>query len=329
MRLLLALVVCLPLLATEALAQNTVDIAKADAAWRAWVKQNGVRQSTLVITLRGKTVHSAGINRSVGAAIGLGSLAKPITGVCITKLVQSGKLGFQTTLGQVFGAKLEKLGLNAAHNADITVAQLISQTSGLKPDRTQKGGVRRFYGSAKSGDEQVGKTALKARRSKSAVGKFFYNNENYQILGLVISEVTGQAAVRACARLTGIPSLKMSTYFGVVGAASGWRASSTDYMRFIQKNLTGRSAVGANLAGFPKGRRNGRSFYGVGGILFPKRSGRAYVEHHGHFRDGRGKVEAALFFVWPNGTAFFMSYDGQNDPKKITALYKAFKASTK
>jgi CubicO group peptidase (beta-lactamase class C family) len=66
----------------------------------------------------------------------IASLSKAITGVCIARLVEAGRLSFTTTLGSVLAKTFARLGQPAdARFKTITIEQLLLHRAGLARNR--------------------------------------------------------------------------------------------------------------------------------------------------------------------------------------------------
>lgn len=114
----------------------------------------------------------------------LASISKSITAACITHLVEGGHLGWSDRLSDLLGLC-----------PDVTIAGLITHSTGLGPDATQMA-MPLWLG---QGDGLQGHFAaqvldlVNARAEQSgARGVYLYNNENYALLGLVIEAVSGR-----------------------------------------------------------------------------------------------------------------------------------------
>jgi len=118
----------------------------------------------------------------------LASLVKPMTGVAIMQLVEAGKIDLDAPV-QRYLAWFRVA--DEAASAQITVRQLLYHTSGLP------GTLGMEY--ALSGDDRVDALEARARALRAVslnrpVGATYeYSNAGYQILGLIIQEVSGQS----------------------------------------------------------------------------------------------------------------------------------------
>lgn len=286
-------------------AQSAGKLTKIDALWRLAMEKNRVKHAALVVAYRGKVIHTIELGRKATERAAVASVSKAVTASCVARLVDQGKLKTDTTLGEVFGSWLEGLGLDNPANATITIEQLLTHSSGLKPDRTQKGGVQAWYGQGKNRDADIAARALKNRRGGKP-GSYFYNNENYAILGMVVNARTGLAQDRACAALAlapaGISGATFDRHWSVFGSAGGWSLSAMDLSRFASRSITRTAAHGRPVTAWPSVRRDARLLYGVGEIYkVSSRGGVAFHYHFGHLRNGKGRNDGAFFLVLGNG----------------------------
>lgn len=178
---------CLALLASQAGAEE----AAIEQAWRGWVDAVGATRSVLAVTKDGAIVGQFAIGMDVDDSVPVASLSKAVTGACVLALEREGLLARDAELGDVIGDRPDLIG----QGARITLVSLLTHTSGLDIDETQSISHPALWGAQDMHDE-VARTAL-AR--DPGPPEFFYNNENYAVLGSVIKHVTGQSVEAACA----------------------------------------------------------------------------------------------------------------------------------
>ena len=116
----------------------------------------------------------------------IASNTKAFTGYAILQLVQEGKINLNdkvSTFIPGFKMKYED------KKIDITIEQLLAQTSGIPGDITEENSYSKQYDSI----ENIVNFA-KGKRLNHAPGETFeYSNMNYDILGLIIQNVTHQS----------------------------------------------------------------------------------------------------------------------------------------
>jgi CubicO group peptidase (beta-lactamase class C family) len=286
-------------------AQSAAKLQKIDTLWRQALEKNRVRHAALVVSYRGKVIHTIEHGRKATERAAVASVTKSVTAACIARLVDQGKLQTGTTLGEVFGTNLSGLGLNNPGNASITIAQLLTHSSGLKPDHTRNGGIKSWYGRSRNMDHEIAVKALAGRRGGKA-GIFFYSNENYAILGEVVRARTGQPPEKACVSLAlapaGISGATSDGYWGAFGSAAGWSLSAMDLMKFASRNYSRNATLGRPVASWPRIAQASNIFYGMGEQF--RVSSRGHVSYHmhlGHLNNGQGRNDGAFFVVLGNG----------------------------
>jgi CubicO group peptidase (beta-lactamase class C family) len=122
----------------------------------------------------------------------LGSDTKAMTSTMIARLAERGVLGFDETLGQVFPGIAPRMD---AQLRDVTIAQLLSHTSGLPPlasdtEMTEFLGVIEHEKGIRSQRAMVALHYL-IRPPASKVGEFAYSNLGYTIAGAAAEARTG------------------------------------------------------------------------------------------------------------------------------------------
>jgi D-alanyl-D-alanine carboxypeptidase len=114
------------------------------------------------------------ISNSSASRFSIASVSKPFTAIAVLKLAQQGKLRLEGRLDTLFPE------LKGAAIAGVTIAQLLSHTSGIEEV------VARHLDRPLIADD------LKAAVLASKVGEFHYSNSGYMVLRLVMEKVSGQ-----------------------------------------------------------------------------------------------------------------------------------------
>ncbi len=144
----------------------------------------GVVQDGLLVYSRGFGFADLAKHRRVSASTQFftGSLAKQFTAASILLMVQDKALAL--------GDKVTKYVPELSVAKDVTVAQLLQQTSGL-PDYTQAPGVNHDPTKPIKLEEMI--KAVNRMKMQSAPGtQYAYNNFNYMIAGLIVQRVSGE-----------------------------------------------------------------------------------------------------------------------------------------
>jgi CubicO group peptidase (beta-lactamase class C family) len=267
------------------------DADRLEAAWRGWVAQTGIAESSLAIVRDGEVVRSLGIGMAARDRAPLASLSKSITGACIMELEARGLLTTGQTVGEILGRTWLDMTPGAA---EITVAELLTHSSGLMQDSTQ--GRPRPW-SARGGDRTVQVTQTALLRDPGAK-RFFYNNENYAVLGAVIAVVTRRDVHDVCPELLGIDA-RVNASFGGGVAWGGFEMSAPDFARFAAR-LTPRRD-------WPTTPMGGGVRYGPGVML--SEAGRGAVWHFGSWCFVLGRSTGAYFFQIRDGWGATVTYN--------------------
>lgn len=147
----------------------------------------------------------------------------------------------------------------------ITVAQLVTHTSGITPDSTQDW-LWLLRDMQTPLCARVTATAL-ARTPDAALG-YFYSNENYAILGEMITAAVGQPYQEVCTARAlapaGVGTPQLSHSMAGSLAWGGWAMSVRDYAKFLYYWFGPDGAYGK---GAPEALRvdlGDGAFYGLG-----------------------------------------------------------------
>lgn len=119
----------------------------------------------------------------------LGSCTKSMTATLLGILVDEGKMGFETTLGEVFHDDPKVTG---SAWKDATMRQLMSHTSGAVPNPPWNQFAGPIEQAVSTRTDILHWMVDRPRREKS-VGQFEYSNLGYTILGHAIEKIRGHA----------------------------------------------------------------------------------------------------------------------------------------
>ncbi|MEO0937351.1 MAG: serine hydrolase domain-containing protein [Pseudomonadota bacterium] len=192
--------------------------ARVQEAFRGWLDARGGK-GALALWRGGQEVSVTGHGLDPAQRHEMASLSKAITATCALTLVEEGRWSLQTTPVGFPG---------------ITLEALITHSAGLWPDATQ--GVRAsVLPIARARAPQRGAEALARGVDAERAGQFWYNNENYAVLGDMIAAETGQSYEDAC-------RARVLEAAGAVGAPSpqvgpmlpwgGWTMTVSEYAAF-------------------------------------------------------------------------------------------------
>lgn len=287
------------LLPVNAMAQEPAAIAKL--AWRDWVVTQDAAPATFAILQNGELLGEAGIDISPDAPRPVASLSKAILAACVDSLVADGTLDWVATTDDVLGG--------AAGGP--TVAELLNHSSGIAPDETQGDAAL----ASATGDQTTVVAERALARPRGVPGEFFYNNENYAILGTMVSAVSGMPYVETCRARVLDPAAAGGNVAGpwaAHGAWGGWQMSAADYGRFLSSTLAVKAAdvprlqVGPDVytqAGLlTRDTPDGPLYWAFGLLCWEDRANGAYVVSH------------------PDGTTVVVTFTSCPDGDSLMAL---------
>jgi CubicO group peptidase (beta-lactamase class C family) len=244
-------------------AQDKDTVAAIEAAWSDWLSENDSPDSAIAIGWEGTAVHTSGSGVDPASPVDLASNSKAITAACLASFVEDETLDYETTLGDIEGLKVPD---NAR---SVTLASLLSQTSGLAPDETQSAMTGWLNETTPRHDDAMAAALAKPR---SAAG-YAYNNENYAILGAVIDVLSDKDHEATCdgrvLRPAGVTTGTLSPRFGAFAAWGGWRMSVEDYLVFHAATFGPDAEIGAAPTDFPHAEIGQGLLYGMGMLLRP------------------------------------------------------------
>ena len=263
-------------------------LAKLDAAFRGWMKKEGL---TLNATMSNGTDSIQYGNRIAGNPYAIASLTKAITASCISLLVERGRLSYTDTLQ----TRLPKLieALPATHDArinQITIAQLLRHVSGFKLDPVVPPWTADIPNTAAAAQVFATKALSAGLAAAPGTTPYVYNNANYALLGLIIEQVTGQTYEAFCRDAVLSPYLtgvQIGPGTQGMGAFGGWQMSAIFYANFIAKTYRtmtpGREAF--MQASYTAGAGPNGTAYGLGVVIRKTSKGRN-VWHFGNWPGG-------------------------------------------
>ncbi|QQA42619.1 serine hydrolase domain-containing protein [Pelagovum pacificum] len=285
------------------------DVGAIQSAWQTWATQNGVRSSSIAISRNGDVLARYGLGRGADDPAPLASLSKSITGACVMRLVDAGRLSTGSTVGQVLGGRFQM----TPGASQITVAELLTHTSGINRDVTQG---RPSPWRARGGDRTPEVTASALSRPPGPKG-FAYNNENYAVLGSMIETVTGQNSASYCPRTLGI-NANVSSDFGGGVSWGGYEMSAADFTRF--------ASTLRPQGNWPRAEMGGGIVYGPGVMMKDGRDGTT-LWHFGSWCFLLGRSAGAYFFQLPNSWGVTVTYDRCLSSNQTLALDAALTAA--
>lgn len=242
-------VLILMLLPVMAAAQDADRMMAMRSAYADWLVRHEIT-GTGALAYRGVPTTAIG---NASAPIELASVSKSITGLCAAALSDSGQLAFDDSVRDVLG-----------QGPDVTVASLVTHTSGIVTDITQ--GLMFLWLDTEGDRADVVLTMMKA--PVGTPGVFAYNNVNYALLGLVIEASADGTYEEICQRYVLEPA-------GARGQASprsggfiswgGWAVSPRDLARVHSHWFGPQTSTGQDPFAYPHVALDGTGvYYGLG-----------------------------------------------------------------
>ncbi|MEH6830329.1 MAG: serine hydrolase domain-containing protein [Sulfitobacter sp.] len=296
------------LCATTGMAQEPkLKAATMRYVFEQWAQDHNITQASFIALYQGKAI---GEPLNADFPIELASLSKAITAICAAQIIEEGMWSVQTTSADVLGTGPE----------GITVGELITHTAGIGPDGTQ--GIRWLWRDTNVPlSVEVANAALD--RDPDQSGAYAYNNENYAILGQMISVALNAPYAEACTAraltAAGVTTAEPSSVMGGTLPWGGWSMSARDYAHF-QYYWFG--PQGAYSAGSPPALRvdfaNGAA-YGLG--MFE----RNVANHRNFWHFGAWCMPlrlntGAFAVIWQGEWSVVATYDACIDEGAMIAL---------
>ena len=312
-------------------AQAQVGDAQGDrmaAAYQAWASRWSVQTSSFAAMRGDKVVATSQVGEGDPyVAAPLASLSKAITGVCVAKLVETGRLTYRAKIGKVLKRYFRKAVIADQAAKDVTVAELLTHSSGIHYDPTQGSPEFLALDFSKPNLEAVVTLALSRPLSSKT---YFYNNADYAALGLVIEAVTGETYRTACKKLVlrpaGVTTASMDPDWRIMSSWGGWNLSAVDYARFLDHFRPGSGLMTTRPHKWPQQVVNGEVFYSLGTLQRRTPSGKYDFSHAGAWyftdpsRPERDENYGSYFVVMEQDLRFVATYSPQ--PGNIFATWE-------
>jgi CubicO group peptidase (beta-lactamase class C family) len=194
----------------------------------------------------------------------------------------------------------------------ITIAQLLTHTSGITLDPSQGATLAQFRPYSRPSMTEQLDFALAASLGRAPGSGYVYNNVNYAALGTVIETIAGEAYEKYCGRevleTAGIRGATLDENWRVAEAYGGWKISSEGYTKFLDYFDPSKPAVSAQIAGWPKADIGGGASYSLGVLI--RTAGTGYnFWHIGNWqRDDPKASFGAYFAMWHQGVRVVATY---------------------
>ena len=250
------------------------------AAFQDWAGRWGVPNGSIAV-MNGTTLTGTGGfgSYSAGKIEPVASETKAITAVCITKLVEAGRLSYSDTLGKVLKSYFRKNPPLDERIKAITIAELLTHSSGMTVDPSQgnQGGeIEQLPHNKTNLAKQVGITWANSLGNTPGT-TYTYNNMNYAVLGFIIERLTGQAYEDYCGqtvlRPVGITDAMLNPPWRVMASWGGWKISPKDYVRFLEYYLPSMQLLSIPPSQWPQFDLGGGAYYSLGTLMRQAGSG--------------------------------------------------------
>ncbi len=217
-------------------------------AFQAWIKEHGVEKAVLVMrSAEPATVVEIGYGRqNQSQRVLLASLSKAITGQCVGELIATGRLRFETTVGEALQPFFAAHGEPAdARIKDATVAQLLEHRAGfaaaprdlMTPAAVEL--LQKRKSPATASLRELLAATLTAPLQSPPGEAFRYSNIGYLALGAIIEIATGEDYERFCARVVlqpaGVADGALDPDWRAFSSFGGWRLSGAEYLRVMAR----------------------------------------------------------------------------------------------
>ena len=242
----------------------------------------------------------------------LASVSKSVTAICALALVDEGLLDWSDTVADRLG-----------QGPQVTVAQLVTHSSGLVRDGTQAAmPLWRDRPTAAAGHNAQAVLDIVAARGtpQGTPGEYAYNNENYALLALMIEAASGQDYRVACWPRLGLDDgIDVSPRTAAFGPWGGIVADPESYLTFLHRHFGPGSQVWADPFALQHVEIGGGAYYGLGMVF--RRFGDSYNFWHFGAQCFPGRLNAGSFAVmWEGKVSALALYEACVDWDTMFAL---------
>jgi CubicO group peptidase (beta-lactamase class C family) len=282
-------------------------------AFKDWAGRWGVPNGSIAV-MKGTTLTGSGGFGSYSAnkIEPVASESKAITAVCITQLVEAGRLSFSEQLGKVLKSYFQKNPPLDVRIKSITIGELLTHSSGMTYDPSQAnqgGAIEQLPHNKTNLRTQVGITWSHSLGYTPGT-TYDYNNMNYAVLGFIIERLTGQAYERYCGasvlQPVGIADAKLNPDWRVMASWGGWKISPKDYVRFLEYYLPSMHLLSIPPAQWPQFDLGGGAYYTLGTAM--RQAGSGYNFWHAGSWQWNSDSFGAYFTVIQENVRYMADY---------------------
>jgi CubicO group peptidase (beta-lactamase class C family) len=271
------------------------------AAFKAWSKNYKVKNGSVSVMEGTSVVGSGAFGNYTATDINpIASDSKAITAICIARLVDAKKLTFKSKLSTVLQAYFKKNTPADTRIPGITVADLLTHSSGMTYDPSQDGTIEAL-GLTKTNLEKQTEIAFQSKLGKKPGTFYFYNNMNYAVLGYIIETLTGQAYQKYCStevlKPVKVTDATLNPVWMIMASWGGWKISADDYTRFLEYYLPGSKLLKTTQKDWPMFKMATGEYYSLGAITFPQSGGVYYYAHEGSWQYSNPKASFGSYYT--------------------------------
>lgn len=294
------------------LAQTVPIEDRLAAAFETWAEARGVTGALGVGVYRDGAWAVTGDDQT---RYEVASLSKAVTALCARALVEAGDLGWDSTVADLLGT-----------GPDVTVAHLVTHSSGLTRDSTQAA-MLLWLDQAEGPEAHRAQAILDSVAARGAgqgqLGRYAYNNENYALLAAVIEAATGQGYYEACwARLGLSAQIGPSGRTAAFGPWGGLEATPAAYLDIMHRFFGPGAPAAADPFAMPNVPMGGGVHYGMGMVFRPINDSHNFWHFGAHCFPGR--LDRGSFAVlWEGKVSAVAFYDGCVEWDDMVALDSA------
>lgn len=313
------------ILSTAALAQ-TDNVESVLSAFRDWTERYGVTDAAIAVTVDGVVVGTDAIgDYTPDLPVPVASESKAITGLCVARLVDDGRLGFDATLGDLLPAFFDANAVDERATG-ITIGELLTHTSGIVNDPTQGTSLNQFRPFSEAAPAAVLAAALARSLGAEPGSRYAYNNANYAALQLVVERITQQDYEAACRELVldpaGVLNADLNPDWRMMGGFGGWRISVTDFARVLRYFLPDSDLLGLPVDDWPSTDLGGGASYRLGVLVREAGTGHNFWHQGAWVTSNPPTSFGAFFALWQN-IGIVVAYAPNASNSAVTALDSA------
>ncbi|WP_237153731.1 serine hydrolase domain-containing protein [Oryzibacter oryziterrae] len=301
--------------------------ARLIADFSGWAVAQHIADASMVVYDGDKVVARFGKgHRTSETRVPVGSLSKAITGACVTRLVESGKLSYTAKLRTLLATYLKSHPPRDKRVYDLTVAQLLTHASGLTYDPSQGNAFGNFDPTKENLPAQLA-IALSKPLGQTPGASFNYNNMNYAALSLIIETVTHQPYEAVCKRLVlrpvGIKTARLMPKLKIMSGYGSWEMSATDYGRFTAYFRPASRLLRTHLKDWPKIETSNGIVYSIGALAYEEAPWQIFW-HFGQIDLSLADSEVhtgAVFINWSNRYRVVATYRASPSDSALAELF--------